>query len=451
MKSGEASLYHPCRLHTLRHHYSRVVDAFAARFGERLWITGGWVRAELPGSNYLGDIDCIIVARAQQIKRFAIAAGFDLRTAPLGAPRIVLVDGNHMDIIPASGPTAKDAVLQAISAYNFSINSAAVNYVTGAVVRTPHNAQDAAAGAFRVNDGFDHHCSDRVLARDFEIFEKYYGLRPVPTPPTLRVQKLVRAYGAREGGDDAAQSLCARSNEVAPCLPKAAEAWIVRGTVRCALLGQIKYWDDIDVITTASNDDIVGHLAEAGIPFSPNYFGTPKVIMTNGLKADIWALGGHALETELAGYPHNLDAIAWSVRDRRLCDPLGVTEAIARRHLDISPAFIGNASAHDLHYTALKSIYLIIRHALTFSDHAAEVMRTPIVPEPFLIKHLIRLLRELCLCLPPQTISRAIAALENKLGACDAARLLHTYSGLAVLAADGATPACHARPLSRKA
>ncbi len=427
IRPGGASLCHPCGLHTLRHYYSRVVDAFAARFGDRLWITGGWVRAELSGSNYLGDIDCIIVAGAQQIKQFAIAAGFDLKTAPLGAPRVVLFDRNHMDIIPASGPTAEDAVLQAISAYNFSINSAAVNYVTGAVVRTPHNAEDAAAGAFRVNDGFDHRCSDRVLARDFEIFEKYYGLRPVPTPPTVRVQKLVTAYGAREGGDDATQSLGARSDEVAPCLPAAAEAWIVRGTVRCALLGQIKYWDDVDVITTASNDDIIRHLAEAGIPFSPNYFGTPKVIAPNGLKVDIWALGGHALETELVGYPHNLDAIAWSVRDRRLCDPLGVAEAIAQRRLDISPAFIGNASAHDLHYTALKSIYLIIRHALIFSDRAAELMRTPIVPEPFLIKHLIRLLRELCLCLPPQTITRAIADLENKLGACDAMRLVHTY------------------------
>jgi len=428
IRPGGASLCHRCGLHTLRQYYSPELDAFAARFGERLWITGGWVREGLSDSNYLGDIDCIIVAGAQQIKQFAIAAGFELRTAPLGAPRVVLCDGNHMDVIPVSGPTAKDAVLQAISAYNFSINSAAVNYLTGTVLRTPHNAEDAAAGAFRVNDGFDHHCSDRVLARDFEIFEKYYGLRPVPTPPTLRVQKLVRAYGAREGGDDATQSLCARSNEVAPCLPTAAEAWIVRGTVRCALLGQIKYWDDIDVITTASDDDIVGHLAEAGIPFSPNYFGTPKVITPNGLKVDIWALGGHTLETELSGYAHNLDAIAWSVRDRRMCDPLGVADAVAQRHLDISPAFIGNATAHDLHYTALKSIYLTIRHALTFSDRAAEVMRTPIVPEPFLIKHLIRLLRELCLCLPPQTISRAIAALENKLGACDAVRLVHTYS-----------------------
>jgi hypothetical protein len=422
-----AALCNPCGLHTLRHHYSRVVDAFAARFGERLWITGGWVRAELSGSNYLGDIDCIIVADAQQIKQFAIASGFDLKTAPLGAPRVVLFDRNHMDIIPASGPTAEDAVLQAISAYNFSINSAAVNYVTGAVVRTPHNAEDAAAGAFRVNDGFDHRCSDRVLARDFEIFEKYYGLRPVPTPPTLRVQKLVRAYGAREGGDDATQGLGARSDEVTACLPAAAEAWIVRGAVRCALLGQVKYWDDIDVVTTASHDDIVGHLAEAGIPFSPNYFGSPKVIMPNGLKADIWALAGHTLETELVGYPHNLDAIAWSVRDRRLCDPLGVAEAIAQRRLDISPGFIGNASAHDLHYTALKSIYLIIRHSLIFSDRAAELMRAPIVPEPFLIKHLIRLLRELCLCVPPQTIARAIVELENTLGACDAVRLVHTY------------------------
>ncbi len=427
IRPGGASLCDPCGLHTLRHYYSRVVDAFAARFGERLWITGGWVRAELSGPNYLGDIDCIIVAGAQQIKQFAIAAGFDLQTAPLGAPRVMLFDRNHMDIIPASGPTAEDAVLQTISAYNFSINSAAVNYVTGAVVRTPHNVEDAAAGAFRVNDGFDHRCSDRVLARDFEIFEKYYGLRPVLTPPTLRVQKLVTAYGAREGGDDATQSLGARSDDVAPCLPAAAEAWIVRGAVRCALLGQTKYWDDIDVITTASNDEIIGHLAEAGIPFSPNYFGTPKVITPNGLKADIWALGGRTLETELAGYPHNLDAIAWSVRDRRLCDPLGVAEAIAQRRLDISPAFIANSSAHDLHYTALKSIYLIVRHALIFSDRAAELMQTPIVPEPFLIKHLIRLLRELCLCVPPETIARAIAELENKLGACDAMRLVHTY------------------------
>jgi hypothetical protein len=149
--------------------------------------------------------------------------------------------------------------------------------------------------------------------------------------------------------------------------------------------------------------------------------------MPNGLKADIWALGGRTLETELAGYSHNLDAIAWSVRDRCRCDPLGVAEAIAQRHLDINPAFIGNAPARDLRYTALKSVYLVVRHALTFSDRAAGLMRTPISPEPFLVKHLIRLLRELCLCVPRTTIVRTIAELENGLGACDAMRLVQTY------------------------
>ena len=73
-RPGGASPCHPCGLHTLRHYYSREVDAFAARFGKRLWITGGWVRAELSGSNYLGDFDCIIVAGAPQIKQFAIVA-----------------------------------------------------------------------------------------------------------------------------------------------------------------------------------------------------------------------------------------------------------------------------------------------------------------------------------------------------------------------------------------
>jgi tRNA nucleotidyltransferase/poly(A) polymerase len=69
-------------LHTLRHYYSRVVDAFAARFGERLWITGGWVRAELSGSNYLGDIDCIIVANPEEIASTYCSGGVGRRVPP---------------------------------------------------------------------------------------------------------------------------------------------------------------------------------------------------------------------------------------------------------------------------------------------------------------------------------------------------------------------------------
>jgi hypothetical protein len=416
----------PCGLDILRQYYSCVLDTFAAHFGERLWITGGWVRAELLGLNYVGDIDCIIVAEADQIEQFTIAAGFDLKTAPFG-PRVVLSDRNYMDLMPVSGPTGEDAVLQWLGGFNFSINSAAVNYVTGAVVQTPHNVEDVAASAFRVMDRC-RHGTDRVLAKDFGILENYYGLRPVPTAATLRVQRFLTAFESRAGGEDVVQELGARTDEVAPYLPAAAEAWIVRGTVRCALLGQIKYWDDVDVITTASDDDIAGHLAQAGISFSLNYFGAPKVAMSSGIGAVIWALGGRSVETELAGYPHNLDAVAWSVRDRCLCDPLGVAEAVAQRRLDISPAFIGDASAQQLRYAALKSVYLIVRHRLTFSDRAAELMRAPIAPEPFLIKHLIRLMRHLCLYVPRQTIVRTIAELENNLGACDVMRLVQSYS-----------------------
>lgn len=430
MRMPDPSLFPERRgLGALRQHYSDVLDVLAACFGEQLWIVGGWARAELLGSNYAGDIDCVIVADVEQIRQFAIAAGFNVGSTPFGNPHVVLADGNHLDLIPAAGPTGEDAVLQVIGTFNFSINSVAVNYATGAVVRTPHNLKDAAAGAFRVNDQFQFHTElwFRRLARDFEVFEKCYGLSPVPTAPTLRVQKLATTYRMRDRGEDVAQSLGARWDEISACVPVPAQAWIVGGTVRCALLGQIKYWDDVDVITTASGEDIVRHLTKTGMPFAPNHAGAPNVHMPKGLIVDIWTLDGCTLETELASYPHNLDAIAWSVRDRRLCDPLGVAEAIAQRRLDINPAFIANASAREFHYAALKSIYLVIRHSLTFSDSAAELMRIPIVPEPLLIKQVIGFVRKLCLCMPPQTIARAFAELESTLRTCDAMGLMGAF------------------------
>jgi hypothetical protein len=319
--------------------------------GDRLWITGGWARAVILQRKYAGDIDCIVLASAGEIREFAREAGFEVGTTPVGDPRIILPDKNHIDFIIVDGPPTSSSVLEALQRFDFSVNSIAINYLTGAVARTARNLEDAGTTSLRVNDQFDHRSSALILARNFEIFEKYYRLRPVGTPSTRAAQALADDFSRREASATLDDMLRRRAEQVRPHLPAGARAWIVRGSVRSALLGGLKYWDDIDVVIDYGIEALLRHLSARESRFSPSYFGTPKVVLANGLKADIWSLaGGDDIGGELARYAHNLDAIAWSIDRQQVCDPLGTMTATDKRFLDISPAYLSAASAHDVQY-----------------------------------------------------------------------------------------------------
>src|SRR5262249_57742094 len=97
------------------------------------------------------------------------------------------------------------------------------------------------------------------------------------------------------------------------------------------------------------------------------------------------------------------------------------------RLLRINQLSLRGMPAHDLHYTALKTVYLVVRHQLTFGEDVATLMRTPITLSPFLTKHLIGLMRELCLCMTRHEADRSLLCLENTLGVADATRLAREY------------------------
>ena len=418
------------RIRSQLERYSPMLDELETRFGNRLWITGGWARATISPRNYAGDIDCIVFGNEEKFADILKASPFALQRAPLGCLRIMLPDRNHLDIIPASGKSESDAVLHTLAGFNFSANSIAINHATDELLRTTHNVEDADRASFRVNDGYDIGRHQVVLSRDFEIFEKYYRLRSVDTPLMLSLKTLVQSYLASERRGDPAEILARRCEALLPCLPNGAEAWLVRGCVRSALLGQIKYWDDIDVVVNCTHEQIFRHLNDSCIPFSLNMYGSPKAVLHGGLKVDVWALDTkHGMAGELARYSHDLDSIAWSVQEQKLCDPIGVSQHLADRILDINSLFDRTATTLERQYAAMKSLYLIIRHQLTFSERVSVMMKTAIDdPSPFLTKHLIRLMRELCLCVTHDDMDRSLAILESKLQGSDAIKLARQYA-----------------------
>ena len=437
--------------------YSCVLDRLESRFRNRLWITGGWARTQFLNGNYAGDVDCIIFGTTSEILTFLHTAGFETQGTPLSrisyatssetqnalfwCARIALPDRNHLDIMVAVGSSQIEAVLAKLEAFNFSINSIAINYSTNQCLRTAYNIEDANRAAFRVNDNYDICRNERVLSRDFEMFEKYYGFRSVETPLTTSLKackdSLLTAE-ARQGHDD---FLIERGQMLLPYIPTGAEAWIVRGAVRVALLGETKYWDDMDIVVDCERRRIFDHLNKIGTPFSLNMFGSPKIVVDNGIKVDIWGMeSADSISGELARYSHNLDLIAWSIRRQNLIDPLGVVARLRNRELDLNQRFIASATIDEGRYAALKSIYLIIRHRLTFTDSVSALLRRSLGGcSPFLRKHLIRLVRELCLCVPRNHLELSMVDLEKALGTSDAINVVRHYWPEAVHVSTGSS------------
>ena len=253
------------------------------------------------------------------------------------------------------------------------------------MLRTRHNVEDADRASFRVNDGYDIGRHQVVLSRDFEIFEKTDRFHSIETPLTLSVKALVQSYLASEGRGDPAEILARRCEALLPCLSSGAEAWVVRGCVRSALLGQIKYWDDIDVVVSCTHAQIIRHLTICAFHSRSICTAARKLSCIGGLRS----MSGRWIRNMAwpANWPDTVMisiSIAWSAQEQKLCDPLGISQHLADRTLDINPLFDRTATTLERQYAAMKSLYLIIRHQLTFSESVSVMMKTTIEhPSPF--------------------------------------------------------------------
>lgn len=163
----------------------------------------------------------------------------------------------------------------------------------------------------------------------------------------------------------------------------------MRGYARCAILADVCYWDDIDIISDANLEEIITHLKQRGVQYLNNFHGNPKVRISDGRTVDIWSLGRDTILAQLNAFEFNVDCVGVEVTSGAVINPLGLGAndrklRLQRADLEYEP------------YLCAKSIYLCLRHDLSAADkQTLRCMRQQINANGFLAKNIYRLCREL--------------------------------------------------------
>ncbi|WP_172592356.1 ion channel [Nitrosomonas supralitoralis] len=389
--------------------YADDVQDLGRVFENRLWIVGGWVRNAALGYQYVGDIDCLVPLAPEEIAATLKCSGYNYQKNSLGAFRIRLPDGNHFDIMSTYHHCGNHDVLKALRSFNYSVNSAALNLLTNQLISTKEFELDISSNSVRFQNinAISNQTLDYSLMYDFEVLRSYYRLRPHNNLDWLERNVLGLEQAISEQNAEGLLRLA--SNEINVLIPVSFNGWIVRGFVRCAILGDLKYWDDIDVIVECEKSTLIDHLFSVGAIYSLNFYGNPKVTLNNGRKADIWPLPKTSnLDGHFTEYAHSADMLAWSVKEEMFVEgSLSSVSTVARRELSINPNFIRNAQPSDINYCIVKTLYLIIRHKFTINESTENLLKLEFSPDNLLMKNLFKLIKELHLC--------GIVNIENQL------------------------------------
>ena|SRR5437764_553159 len=111
------------------------------------------------------------------------------------------------------------------------------------------------------------------------------------------------------------------------------EYWLCRGAIRCELLGELKDWDDFDVMAEASDEELHTAISKASNGVSRTFHGGYSFRLRSGRKVDLWSLSstaGHqcvSVADAIARFEFNVDAIASPDYAQGLA---GVAQAIDR-------------------------------------------------------------------------------------------------------------------------
>lgn len=152
------------------------------------------------------------------------------------------------------------------------------------------------------------------------------------------------------------------------------EAWLCRGAVRCDLLGELKSWDDFDVIVEEDETALLTSVERAVPNFSRTFYGGYSFRLIGSRKVDIWSLTStrgqkcKSLADALLTFEFNVDAIARSIRTGEIVDPLQVRGQILGRKLKLQDHIVSERNP----YLPWKAAYLVIRHGF---DPDASVSR----------------------------------------------------------------------------
>lgn len=398
--------------------YLPVLQKLAAEWELDLWVTGGWIRGALLGHpGYAGDVDCLTSKTLRDIESLAKRRQLSWHTSFSGTVRIMLPDGNHIDVKPIRTANGHAAVGVALKSFNTSVNAIAVRIRDGKAIASDHSLSDLKAGRFRILGQDVTGYEQRNYWRDIEGLMRYYGLRPNGDALTATVVQQMEDVRAKVSATNTESAFAAAKHLVCPLIPANCRAWIVRGYVRAAILGELCFWDDIDVVVQCRQERLVAHLLATNHKFVLNFYGSPKVRLSSGQTVDVWGLE-HSLVRELARYEFNVDSLAWDLSNNTLLDPLGVSENILKRRL-IASGLSRMSCAGANPYGALKAAYLCLRHNLEPVGLALELLGMPFVASGFLRQHAHRLARELW-CSHTSDMSLRVARLRRMVTASSA-------------------------------
>lgn len=166
--------------------------------------------------------------------------------------------------------------------------------------------------------------------------------------------------------------------EILSTLNVPGEFWLCRGAIRCDLLGELKDWDDFDVMAGASEEELHTAISKSELNVSRTFHGGYSLRLSTGRKVDLWSYSSTAgrqcgsLADALAYFEFNVDAIARSVRSGTLIDPFGVHPEIIRRRLRLLTP--GTADLENP-YLPWKAAYLVLRHRFVPDSQIVQLWR----------------------------------------------------------------------------
>jgi len=389
-----------------------------------LWLVGGWVRCAFLGHvNYVGDIDCISSCTPEELS--VLTASHVPRAVRnfSGGLRFPLPDLNHIDLSSTYTLSGDSSIARSLEGFNASVNAVAIRLRDGKVVAANGALEDLNSRHFRVLGQEFHEKGIVAVLSDIEALSKFYGLIPNNDSRTqaivLRIAR-ERTRLSQLGSEDA---LVSAVDAIRNLVPPRASAWLVRGFVRNALLRELSFWDDKDVVVDCEGQELIAHLSSNAFEYALNFHGNPKVCLGSGHMVDIWPIADTGLSDELERYEFNVDAVAWDVNKRCVVDPLNASRDLKLRRLRLCCPIDGS-SQRSVAYAAVKAAYLCLRHKfLPQDDRTIELLRLEFPIDGLLRKNAHRLARELWCSNVPDICSR-ISWLRDFVGASPSVGLL---------------------------
>lgn len=402
----------------LPHVYREYLVGLKEALQSNIYLYGGWPLSYLLKKSYFGDLDIVIDLSFQEIEKRLNHLGIVFQRNAHNTIRVPLSDGNYADLNSLYDAEKRNSPVEFLDTTTFTVNGFAVEIPSGKCFRCSLFEKDFSRKEFGLNPGNDL-AKQRPLSviRNGDILTNYYGLS-FNSLTDLRWKAVKSLQNSWPTSVEFQQTdlLLAIKSAIHQYLPKNNNKYLTRGVVRCALLNEFTVWDDVDIFIEADRNTLIQHCRDVGVEYMLNFFGDPKLLLPHGQTVDLIPVDSSAeLLGRMKNFFHDCDQICWDWQTEKLFDPIKSKNKIMSRRLCIPQHFNETFFPNDLGYYALKCLYLIVRHNMTFDGECLEFINAPQVFTPHHIRRCMKMQRELSAIAPTSKIPATIEKLDREI------------------------------------